>query len=215
LRIDSHHSFTAQYSLQNLEIILKRNRFEGSVLVHHTLSVETPEIVKAIVLETAVPDAALLDAAARHPLFRGVRTASAEGLGELERRRIPLDFSGDLRLLPSIAARHPGLRIVVDHLGGPPFDGWDRALEAAAQIPLLCCKLSGLMRCNTSPRPFVQHALALFGPHRLMFGSDWPHALPDHSWKANLAAFTQAIGAQTIETREELLGGVASRFYAL
>jgi predicted TIM-barrel fold metal-dependent hydrolase len=48
-----------------------------------------------------------------------------------------------------------------------------------------------------------------------MFGSDWPSSLPECSWKENLAAFTQAIGAQAIEVREELLGGTAARFYRL
>ena len=32
---------------------------------------------------------------------------------------------------------------------------------------------------------------------------------------AALAAFTQAIGAQTLETREQLLGATARRFYRL
>jgi L-fuconolactonase len=64
-------------------------------------------------------------------------------------------------------------------------------------------------------RPYVRHALALFGPARLMFGSDWPNGLPGCTWKTNLAAFTQAIGAQPIEVREELLGGTAARAYGL
>jgi predicted TIM-barrel fold metal-dependent hydrolase len=48
-----------------------------------------------------------------------------------------------------------------------------------------------------------------------MFGSDWPNGLPAATWKATLAAFTQAIGAQPIEVREELLGGTAARVYRL
>ena len=65
------------------------------------------------------------------------------------------------------------------------------------------------------PRPYVQHALRFFGPGRLMFGSDWPNGLPTCTWKASLALFTQAIGAQSIETREQLLGGTAARFYGI
>ena len=57
--------------------------------------------------------------------------------------------------------------------------------------------------------------LALFGPDRLMFGSDWPNGLPEHAWKAQLALFTQSIGAQTIEVREQLLGGTAARVYGV
>ena len=83
-------------------------------------------------------------------------------------------------------------------------------------------KVSGLMtiarRADLAPSdlaPYIDHALTSFGADRLMFGSDWPACLPEFTWKASLAAFTQAIGAQTIEVREELLGGTAERFHAL
>jgi L-fuconolactonase len=49
-----------------------------------------------------------------------------------------------------------------------------------------------------------------------MFGSDWPVCLvAADTWKQVLAAFTQAIGPQSEETREKLLGGTAARFYSL
>ncbi len=162
----------------------------------------------------------LLDEYQGQPKFRGI-CCSLEGneiplfFGELERRAIPLDLVGGLRLVPRIAERFPALRIVIDHLGAPFADDWARLLEDAAACPNVFCKLSGLTRITPSPGPPVRHALTLFGPGRLMFGSDWPDSLPEHSWKAGLAAFTQAIGAQSIEIREELLGGTAARFYAL
>jgi len=64
-------------------------------------------------------------------------------------------------------------------------------------------------------RPYVQHVLGLFGPDRLMFGSDWPVCLLAGSWKEVLAAFTQALGAQSIPSREKILGDTAQRFYKL
>jgi L-fuconolactonase len=215
LRIDAHHSSSERYTLAHLGSILARNRFEGSVLVTPNLPEDTPDFVKAIVVETAAIDPHRLDEWQRHPKFRGVASGAEANLNELERRGLTLDLPGGLSMAPRIAERFPGLRVVLDHLGGAPFDGWDRQLEEAARIPHLCCKLSGLMQLAPSPRPYVQHALRVFGPHRLMFASDWPRWLPGHSWKASLAAFTQAIGAQTIEVREQLLGGTAGRFYDL
>ena len=64
-------------------------------------------------------------------------------------------------------------------------------------------------------RPYVQHVLSLFAPDRLMFGSDWPVCLLAGSWKQVLAAFTQACGPIPSEQREQILGGTATRFYAL
>ena len=64
-------------------------------------------------------------------------------------------------------------------------------------------------------RPYVAHVMSLFGPERLMFGSDWPVCLNAGSWKEVLAMFTQAVGPLPLEIREKLLGGTAMAFYGL
>jgi L-fuconolactonase len=227
LRIDSHHSFSGRYPLEHLETILKRNRFEGSVLVTQVSvpALPFPDFVRALVVILDLRDPRLpylLDEHQRHPRFRGVCSQMTDevpdGLAELERRNLSLDLMAPPAFIPPIVERFASLRIVIDHVGQPQSDSgdeWARDLAQAAQFPQVFCKLSAIARLVPSPRPYVQHALAVFGPRRLMFGSDWPVCLPDTTWKASLAAFTQAIGAQTIEVREELLGGTAERFYAL
>jgi L-fuconolactonase len=214
LRIDSHHSFTERYPLEHLAFILTRNRFGGSVLVGPAAwPVPDNAIVKA-----AIPplDLHRLDDYLLHPKFAGLHhcfdSVMPDSLGELERRGIPLDAEADLPMIRRIADRYPALRIAI---AGPPRGDWAHDLELVAETPNVYCKLTGLTRLEPSPRPFVQHALAVFGPRRLMFGSGWPAYLPEFTWKASLAAFTQAIGAQPIEVREELLGGTATRFYKL
>jgi Amidohydrolase len=210
LRIDAHHSFSERYPLDHLGSILARNRFEGSILVGPLMA--TPDFVRGIVAaESNDPEACL-----HHPKCRGIRVADVlPPLDVLEAHGIPVDFAGPLADVPRLAETHPRLTIVIEHLGAPAGEDWPALIEAAAQYPNVCCKLSGLTMFQPSPRPFVQRALALFGPERLMFGSDWPHGLPDYTWKQNLAAFTQAIGAQTIGVREQLLGGTAARVYGL
>jgi L-fuconolactonase len=201
LRIDSHHSGNEQYTLAYLETILKRNRFERSIYVGPPR--EVPDHVAGII--------APVDSAAPHPKLRGIQIASAADFATAAAFGLPIDLLGLLPQVPQLAQAHPETTLVVDHLGHPgPVD----ALEAAARFPNVYCKLSGLRRFD-DPRPRVRLALALFGPGRLMFGSDWPEGLPDHTWKAALALFTQSIGAQTIEVREELLGGTAARVYGL
>jgi L-fuconolactonase len=219
LRIDSHHSFSERYTLEYLGTILKRNRFEGSVVIARDFS-EFPDFVRGIVIRADLDDPRylhLLDDYQRVPRFKGVchhfNGGIPDGLAELERRGIALDAVTLPGLIPRIVDRFPSLRIVIDHLGlgDLPEDDWARDLALAAQFPQVFCKLS----VARAPRHYVRHALAVFGPGRLMFGSDWPEGLPEITWKASLAAFTQAIGAQTIEVREELLGGTAERFYGL
>jgi hypothetical protein len=148
---------------------------------------------------------------------------------ELARRGLTLDVEmqpADFPALVQLAERLPTLRMAIDHLARPAFhlgptDEWLHGMESAARLPNVVCKISGLLAEVTLPwkaepiRPFVQHALAVFGPRRLMFGSEWPARLPDVTWKESLAAFTQSIGAHTMEVREQLLGGTAAEFYRL
>ena len=208
MRIDSHHSFSERYPLDHLGSILKRNRFEASVLIADDL-VPAPDFVGAVVIRTAFFDSARLDRFQADPRFRGVCYSGVpDHLDELQRRNLTLDAV--LAFVPTIARSYPNLRIVFR----PDAEVTPAAVSEAAALPNVFCKLAGLFAIPT-PRDFVRHALHVFGPGRLMFGSDWPSSLPGHTWKENLALFTQTIGAQTIEVREELLGGTAERFYAI
>jgi L-fuconolactonase len=180
----------------------------------------------------------------KHPKFKGVRhlvhdepdprwlmrSDVLHGLRELAIRGIPYDLllrPVQLPLVPALADEVPELRMVIDHIAKPSIatgrmDKWADDMRAAAAVPGLCCKLSGMIteadHANWTAdhlRPYVQHVMSLFEPERLMFGSDWPVCKLAGGWKRVLAAFTQAIGAQSMEVREQLLGGTAKRFYGL
>jgi L-fuconolactonase len=236
LRIDAHQYFTAVYTPDVLAPIFKRNRFEGSVVVCHADDIpfhfdlaRNRAFIQAVVAwaDLTAPDLGpILDAYQRHPKFRGVISSLdgefPKGLAELERRDLTLDLS-DVASISGIADRFPSLRLIVDHLGRPPADpdAWARDVEAAARHPQVSGKLSGLITSMPTRwkagdfRPYVHHALRVFGPDRLMFGSDWPAYLPEGTFKESLAAFTQSIGALPEEAREHLLGGTAARVYRI
>lgn len=93
-----------------------------------------------------------------------------------------------LELVPVLAARHPQLRVVVDHLAKPPirdrgWQPWASLLAEAASLPNVFAKLSGLNTAASSTwssadfTPYVDHALEVFGPTRVLYGGDWPFAL--------------------------------------
>lgn len=77
-------------------------------------------------------------------------------------------------------------RFVLDHLGKPPIaagqtQSWAGELARLADCPNVSAKLSGLVTeadwahwTVEDLRPYVQVALELFGPQRLLWGSDWP-----------------------------------------
>jgi L-fuconolactonase len=208
LRLDAHQYFTAEHTPEHLEPILQRNKFDGSIAI----------------ARNAEETGRLLELTARHAFLRGV-----VGCGEIEHPKLVGQLRHEVRdaasALRSIDAE-PGRRIVILRLGSPPVaeagsDAWARAMEQAAACPEIFCKASDLLSLVPKPwqagvlRPYVEHVLRVFGPRRVMFGSGWPSCLPDAIWKETLAVFTQAIGAQPLEVREELLGGAAQRFYGI
>jgi len=90
-----------------------------------------------------------------------------------------------LAALDRLAGRLPDLGIVIDHGAKPRiaesggFARWHEAIAPLAERPNVWCKLSGLLaECAGAPPeaigPYVEAMLALFGPQRLMWGSDWP-----------------------------------------
>jgi len=175
----------------------------------------------------------LLDELARSAKFRGVfwrlGDSIPRGLADLQQRRLALDLQLKPAQFPpaiEMARRFPELRMAIVHLGSPDVGGtasddWANGMAVLARHRQVVCKASDLIHLSLGRwsgaelRPYLQHVLAEFSPARVMFGSGWPSGLPDHIWKETLAAFTQAIGPQKMEVREELLGGAAARFYGV
>ncbi|MEO8263407.1 MAG: amidohydrolase family protein [Pseudolysinimonas sp.] len=167
-----------------------------------------------------------LEWATSPPVDRGIALVAAADL--------TLDFvTGSpvaLGDLPAIAERHPGLRLVIDHLGKPPIGGgdderreWRRLLAAAAANPLTHAKLSGLYASvgaldswtEEAVRPFVDDALELFGPDRLMWGSDWPIAVLAGGYERVREAIDGLLSSLSDSERGAILGDTARRFYDL
>jgi L-fuconolactonase len=238
--------------------ILERNRFDGSVVVQAATSLAETEwllelavqhaFIRGVVGWVDLTDPRLgdtLDRLQAHPRFKGVRHPAHDeptpnwllredvlrGLTELARRDLPFDLlirPVALPLVPLLAERVPGLRMVINHIAKPPIAcgqiaGWAQDIEIVSQIPTVYCKISGMITeadwnswTVEDLRPYVRHVFAYFGPERLMFGSDWPVCLlACEKWKEVLAAFTQATGALTVELREQILGETARWFYKL
>src|SRR5262245_29118618 len=201
-------------------------------------------VVGWIPLERPDEAARMLEALTRTPKFVGVRHLVnvepdpdwilrenvLEGLKIVAGHGLVFDYVGilprHLEHVPLLAERIPDLRIVIDHLGKPPitsrrFEPWGRLLRYAAQAPNVCAKLSGLDAgegdCWSAAElaPYVRHALELFGPKRLMLGSDWPVAVVRGGyakvWRETRAAFPEL----SQDEWNHVLGETAIRVYRL
>jgi len=245
------------YLPEDLAPILQQNGFDGTVAVQANVVIEETwwlldlasryDIIKGVVAWVDLTDERVgdtLDQCQRHPKFKGVRHIVHDepdvgwllrpdvirGLKELARRDIPYDLllrPAHLPLIPELADKTPGLRMVIDHIAKPliaahRMEPWERDIETVAQLPGMHCKLSGMIteadHANWTPgdlRPYVQHILKIFPPGRLMFGSDWPVCKLAGNWKQVLAAFTQACGPLPQPERNKILGETAVAFYRL
>lgn len=156
------------------------------------------------------------------------------GLRAIADAGMPLDYvtadHNALAHLPELTARHPDLVVVVDHLGKPPiggdrdsFDDWRRLLLAAARSPLVRAKLSGLYPADgpldrwraDDIHPFVDTAIEILGPSRLLMGSDWPIAELAGGYRRTWDALASTVASLSEGERRDVMGGTADRVYAL
>lgn len=135
-----------------------------------------------------------------------------------ERAGVPVMIfpPGSLTAVDRIAERHPGLRLVIDHLAiGTGVKG-----EAAFQeLPVLCglarrpnvaVKASALPCYSTEAYPFrdlhphIRQVYEAFGPRRMFWGTDWTR-LPV-PWRQAVTLFTEELPRLSDEDKEWIMG---------
>lgn len=187
---------------------------------------------------------AQLDELSAHPKFKGVRhlvesepaddwliqPSVLSGLRQLSRYRLSYDLlvhTRHLKYVLQVVESVPELAFVIDHLAKPPIatneiKEWSQALKPLASYPNVHCKLSGLVTeanwTSWKPddlRPYVEHALELFGTERLMFGSDYPVCLLAASYNRVLDAFQEILEPLSDANREKIFSNNAAQFYRL
>jgi len=118
------------------------------------------------------------------------------------------------------AAGERGDHLSHPSLGGADISEWRTLITAAARNSLVFAKVSGLYPPDPSwtaadLREVVEFAAELFGPDRLMFGSDWPVAELGGGYAKVRAELVRLVDQLPTAGREAVLGGTATRFYQL
>jgi len=152
----------------------------------------------------------------RQPFLEG----QYDGLwAELERHALPamvLIHHPYMPMLDAIAARHPGLRLVIDHLGlangdkdAQAFRDLDKLL-ALARRPNVAVKSSALP-CYTNesyPYPglqrYVRAVYEAFGPRRMFWGTDQTRS--PVGYREGIALFTEHTPFLAAEDKEWIMG---------
>jgi len=131
-----------------------------------------------------------------------------------------------LTMLAELAARHPELTIVLDHMAKPDIanKGWEPWASLIAEVaarPNVSVKLSGL---NTASAPgwtwqdwlpYVDHGVKHFGSSRMMLGSDWPVSILAGDFVGVWSAQREVIGHLSTAQQDDILYRTATRVYSL
>ncbi|HEY4202769.1 MAG TPA: amidohydrolase family protein [Devosiaceae bacterium] len=137
-----------------------------------------------------------------------------------ERADIPLMVLPLPHLVPrfgAIADRHPGLRLIIDHLGRLTTGRKDDAafadlpeLLALARRPNVAVKASALPTYSTQAYPFgglhpyIRQVYDAFGPRRMFWGSDLTRL--NCSYRECIELFTEALPWLTAEDQRLIMG---------
>jgi L-fuconolactonase len=158
------------------------------------------------------------------------RPAVLAGLREVARRGL----CNDLLVLPhqlsaAVTATREVTegRFVLDHLAKPPiaageWQPWAGELSALARNDNVSAKISGLVTeadwsawTPGGVRPYVDHALSVFGPDRVIFGSDWPVCTLAASYGRIVDLADQFIEELSTDEQAAVLSANATKIYSL
>jgi L-fuconolactonase len=140
-----------------------------------------------------------------------------------------LGFPRHLANFLTILKRYPAMRVVVDHCMKPQIRAhspenlshWAEGMARIAGETGALCKLSGLVTEAAEDwtvddiAPYAEHVLTVFGPDRVMWGSDWPvcrlRAEYDRWWQTA----ERLTATLSDPARARVFGGTAAAFYGL
>ncbi|TGG93414.1 amidohydrolase [Natronospirillum operosum] len=144
------------------------------------------------------------------------------------------DFSYDLLIRPDqlpqageLVRKLPPMRLVVDHMAKPDirnqgWQAWADGMACLASFDHVYCKMSGLVTeadwqgwQPSDFEPYLDHVFQVFGPERVMFGSDWPVCKVAGRYRAVHALASDYVHRRYPEYEAAVLGENAMAFYRL
>jgi L-fuconolactonase len=126
-----------------------------------------------------------------------------------------------------LARKCPETTFIMDHIAKPnirdgQLDPWREQMAALAALPNAWCKISGVVTeadhehwTIDDVRPYVMHALEVFGKDRVVFGGDWPVVLSASSWQRWVETLDALIADFSPDAKRKLWAENARKFYRL
>lgn len=160
----------------------------------------------------------------RRPDVRRGLSAVAEAGLVYDLLTFPIHLSA---AIDTVAELPSDARFVLDHFSKPPIaagelEPWASDLRDLAAHPNVSCKLSGMVTeadwgswSVDDLSPYATRVLELFGPERVMFGSDWPVCLLAARYARVVDAAEQLTAHLDAGARAAVFGGTARGVYGI
>ncbi|MEP0201591.1 MAG: amidohydrolase family protein [Halioglobus sp.] len=157
-----------------------------------------------------------------HPGFiAGLKLLEREGLS-FDLQMIPPQTPRILKAMEHV----PELRISICHAGSPwdqspeGLAKWRKGMKDLANLPKLTCKISGLGMFNPDwqvrdLRPIMLDVIEIFGPQRVMLGSNFPVDKLYSSYDALWNAYDEITAGFSIAERRSMYYDTAAEFYQI
>jgi L-fuconolactonase len=162
-------------------------------------------IVAHATMDVGNDTTAMIEKLATRPIVHGVRHLTQNesdpaycarkefiaGVRQLPAHNLSFDICCFHFQLPSVIQlirSCPDTSFILDHAGKPDIrtgalDPWREHMATVAGFPNVVCKFSGMITEASHESwqtedlvPYTNHLIEIFGPGRLIFGSDWPVA---------------------------------------
>lgn len=159
-----------------------------------------------------------------------LRKEFIRGIEKIGKRGYTYDiliFHNQLEAALQFIKKAPEQPFVIDHLAKPNIKlgiwrDWKKELAPLAERDYIFCKVSGMITeadwkkwTANDLQIYLDVALELFGPKRLMFGSDWPVCKVAGEYEQVLEVVERFTDRLSKSEKEAIMGNTAVAFYGI
>jgi predicted TIM-barrel fold metal-dependent hydrolase len=151
------------------------------------------------------------------------------GFGLLARYGLSFDlqaYPNQFAALAELVRRHPQTPVIINHTGmavdrdAEGIARWRNGLRSLAALPNVFIKISGVgfvfkPWSLAQVRDYVREAIEIFGPYRVMFGSNFPTDKLFGSFDRTFNAYSEIVADFSVDERRDMFGCNADRIYRL
>jgi len=153
-----------------------------------------------------------------------------QGLRQLEKYGLTYDiliYPRQIKYACALVSEFPQQKFIIDHLAKPlikegKIEPWKKDIQELAKADNVFCKLSGMVTEASWDSwkqedfvPYMEILLEIFGPNRLLFGSDWPVCTVAAKYEQVLGIVTNFISFLSPAEQAHIMGQNAIAFYNL